>query len=279
MKKFYILVGVFVGVMTSALFVYALEENTSTRRIPDVGNVIKRQADSIRGKINEIRANFKTETTDERQELKTDTRNLRENLKTPRMELEQKREEFLEKIRIERDGLKDKIMEKREDLKDRLNKIKNQRKREIVERIDKSMDELNESMVNHFTQVLDKIEDVLKRAGEKVDMANERGVDVSSIEPLINEAIKAIGQAREAVSFQAGKTYTIEIVDEEGLKNKVGEARQSLRNDLKVVQDTIKNAHEAVRNIIIALSRIQNPTPTSLPQASPSVSVEPDLSQ
>ncbi|PIR42132.1 MAG: hypothetical protein COV30_00050 [Candidatus Yanofskybacteria bacterium CG10_big_fil_rev_8_21_14_0_10_37_15] len=279
MKKFYILVGVFVGVMTSALFVYALEENTSTRRIPDVGNVIKRQADSIRGKINEIRANFKTETTDERQELKTDTRNLRENLKTPRMELEQKREEFLEKIRIERDGLKDKIMEKREDLKDRLNKIKNQRKREIVERIDKSMDELNERMVNHFTQVLDKIEDVLKRAGEKVDMANERGVDVSSIEPLINEAIKAIGQAREAVSFQAGKTYTIEIVDEEGLKNKVGEARQSLRNDLKVVQDTIKNAHEAVRNIIIALSRIQNPTPTSLPQASPSVSVEPDLSQ
>ncbi|MEW5805116.1 MAG: hypothetical protein AB1721_00065 [Patescibacteria group bacterium] len=173
-----------------------------------------------------------------------------------RNQIQQRQEEFRAQIQENRAELKTYIEEKRVALKEQLQNIRDERKQAIVERIDQRIDELNQRMTNHFLAVLEKLETVLERIGSRADKAEANGLDVSAVRSAITEAEQAIAAARTAVAEQSGKTYLINITDEENLKADVGQARQALAEDLKAVREVIKSAHDAVRRAAVALAQI-----------------------
>src|SRR3990167_5119704 len=214
---------------------------------------------NIRENAQEKRQEVRAYAQETREEIRIRTREATEVFKE---ELEQKREELKINVEQKREELKTRIETKREDLKKRLEKVKDERKKQAVERIDKQMDELNDRLLKHYLSVLDKLSDVLVRISERTDRAEERGVDVAAVRTAIDEANRAISAAKTAIETQSGKTYTIQVNTEEGLKNDVGRARQALHNDLAAVRLVIKAAHEAVRQAATTLAQLPRPTPT-----------------
>lgn len=282
MKKSYPLVAILILVSTLMLVSVVRAEEGPT----GVKNEVKQKTDEVRTQVKtqikdtrkEIKTNIKTQREDaknaieaERELIKKRAEASKEDIKARAEELKERKKEFEEKVREEKKQLAERIKEKRTELKGNLEKIKDERKKQIVERVDKQMDELNARMVKHLIEVLDKIEGVLNRASERTERAKAAGTNVSVVVAAIDQAVNAIREARAAIEAQAGKTYTMNVTDEATLKNRVGEARQSLRKDLKVVQDAVKAAHDAVRKMVVALAQLPKPSsntstsPTSAP--------------
>jgi len=281
----YIISSVLVGVLAVGSLAFA-EEGTSGSSPsispkPTMKVQAREQKDQLRQDTKNARDNLKNEAEDARERLKKKAETRREQLKQKaeamREDVKKHREEFNEAIKTKKEALKDEIEAKREKLKTNLEKIKDGRKKETVERIDQRMDALNEKMMEHFSNVLDKLEEMLVRIGERSDkVAAERGLDVSAVREVIEKAKTVIASARIALTTQSGKTYTIKITDEKSLKADVGKARQALGDDLAIVKDTVKATHSAVRDAAVALAQLADknkispsPDSTSSPQASP----------
>ena len=262
MKKSHIISVVVVAALLFGGWVSAEESNTGT----GVRGNVQEKRQEVRTNVKEKRQEVRTNVQETRDEIKARTREATEAFKK---ETEQKREELKTKVEQKREELKTKVETKREDLKKRLEKVKDERKKQAVERIDKQIDELNDRLLKHYLSVLDKLGGVLVKISERADKAEERGVDVAAVRTAIDKANSAISAARAAVETQSGKTYTIQVSTEEGLKNDVGRARQTLHNDLAAVRLVVKAAHEAVRQTATTLAQLPRPTPTPEATASP----------
>jgi len=227
--------------------------------------------EEVRGEIRDVRDEFQQSTTDARENLQSDVTAIRDQARILREgdteAFRAKQEEFAEGIRQAKDNfrstleakraeLKGRIDAKRAELKERLRQIKDERKRLAVERIDQRIDALNERVLSHYTDVLEKIEEALSRVSSRSDKAEVNGLDVSAVRPMISEAESVIAASRSAIELQADKTYSIEINEEDTLRIDVGETRKAVHADLSNVRDTVRSAHDAVRRVAVALAQI-----------------------
>lgn len=197
---------------------------------------------------------IRVKAQEQKDQLKQDVKNVRNDVKE---DIKKRKEEFNNTVKEKRTELDNEIKTKREELKVRLEKIKDERKKQTVERIDQRIDALNEKMMKHFSDVLDKLERMLVRISERADKASlEKGLDVSSVRSAIDKANTAIASARLAIEAQSGKTYAIKVTTESTLKIDVGKARQALNADLAKVRDLVKAAQSAVKDAAVALAQI-----------------------
>ncbi len=217
-----------------------------------------RTREEVRTKVQEKRQEVRVNAQETREEIRVRTREATEAFKK---ETEQRKEELKTRVEQKREELKTRVETKREELKQRLEKVKDERKKQAVERIDRQMDELNDRLLKHYLSVLGKLSDVLVRISARADRAEEKGVDVAAVRTAIDVANSAIAAARSAIETQSGKTYTVQVSTEEGLKNDVGTARQALHNDLAMVRSVVKAAHESVRQVATTLAQLPRPTP------------------
>ena len=173
-----------------------------------------------------------------------------------RSEIMEMRDDFKTRMDAEKAELQGEIQDKREALRAQLQKVKDERRREVVERIDVRLDELNARMLDHFSNVLDGLEDVLERIASRADKAEGRGLDVSTVRTAITDALSSITSARSAVQVQAGKTCIVTVTTENNLRVDVGKARKCLHDNLTVVREAVKAAKEAVRKAATTLAQI-----------------------
>ncbi|MDP3731180.1 MAG: hypothetical protein Q8R34_01650 [bacterium] len=226
---------------------------------------VKTRVQERKTEVKETRDAIKTEIKTTRDAVKAEVKDTREQMKV-------QREEFNVQIKEKRQALQDQIKEKREALKERLQIVKDERKKAVVEKLDQRLDALNEKMTNHFSETLKKMDDLLVRIGERANQAEERGVDVSAVRSAITSASASIEASRAAIAVQAGKTYTITITSETGLRQDVGVVRQQLNQALRAVHATVISARESVRKAATTLAQLPKPTPS--PSPSPEVEIE-----
>ncbi|OGN17332.1 MAG: hypothetical protein A3C88_01630 [Candidatus Yanofskybacteria bacterium RIFCSPHIGHO2_02_FULL_50_12] len=247
------------------------EEPTPTHGSKPVRQTVK---PAIRKEVQDIKKETQNTVREIKTEAKQDIRAIKEERKVDpqavRADLEEKRKELKSQIETKRKEAQTRIKAKEAELKERLTKIKDERKVEAVKKIDKNIDALNQRMLNHFANSLEKLSSILNRIAERASKAETAGADVSTVRADIDAATNAIAKAKEAIAAQAGKTYTIEVATEEGLKQAVQRARQALHADLKVVKDSVKAAGEAVRKAAVDLGKVPRQSPTNSPQATPS---------
>lgn len=195
--------------------------------------------------------------------LKANAIKNKEELEEKRQELkkqmEQKREELRQQIEQKRQEIESQIEAKKEELRNKLAKIRDENKKQAVERIYNEITALNKRMTDHYLDVLDRLEKVLENIGSRAAKAEINGVDVSGVKTAISNATSAIEDARAKVKIQASKVYPVPtITSENKLKNDVGKIRELLHNDLKIVSDAVIKARDAVKNAAHTLNSIPN---------------------
>lgn len=260
-----------------ALFVFAQDATISPSHMPN-REEIKQGREEMRKEKKENKEEKKEMRKDAKEEMKEKKETMKQEMKSRKEELkqnmEEKREELKQRLEHKREELKDKIEVKREELKEHLKTIKDERKKQVVEKIDKSLDALNDKMTKHFLNVLEKLEDILARISERTDKAENNGIDVSSVDTAITSAQAAIDSAKTAVETQAGKTYTLTIGIEDKLRVDVEKARKALHADLKTVYEIVKKARDAVHEAARAFAKAHG---RDLPQSSPTISPSPTV--
>lgn len=144
----------------------------------------------------------------------------------------------------------------RAELQTKLAKIRDANKVRLVEKIDGSVADLNKRTTDHYLNVLDQINSVLTRVIAKTDKVQTEGKDVAVVRAKITLAQTAIASAKTKVQAQAAKTYTINVTTDATLKRAVQTVRKALHDDLVLVRDAVRAAHEAVKQAIVALANL-----------------------
>lgn len=159
------------------------------------------------------------------------------------------------------------IKAKREEVKAHIEGIKDAAKKRIAERIQQRLTKINDDRTAHFAKLLDKLSQILDKIAARTSIAKENNKDVVSIESAITSAQTSISNAQTSVETQAGKTYMLEVSNEEQARGEVQNVKEQLRIDLNLTRDVVKAAHDAVKNVFQAIKIV-----TGEKEATPSVS-------
>lgn len=140
-----------------------------------------------------------------------------------------------------REETKAKALERRAQFKTQLQKIKDQRKKALAERIDTKLAEINKKQTTKYLEVLTKLQTFL-------DKIKQSTTD-QKVLANITIAQTAIDGAKAAIKIQEAKIYTMEITDDTTLKTNAGAALSLLREDLTIAHDLIVNAKQAMQEL------------------------------
>ena len=207
----------------------------------------------LRENAQTIREETRAKTEAVKVETRTAVQNTRKEVEAKREELkkqlEAKRIEAKERVEAAREEAKTRVKAAREELKKRVEQIKDERKKATATRLDEQMNRLNERWTTHFTNVLDRLDDILGKIQVRLDKAASLGKDVSAVKTAIDAAKAAIASARTAVEAQAKKDYTITFTSEEQLRTAFKAAKDQLHKDLTALRDgAVKSSRDAVQN-------------------------------
>ena len=203
------------------------------------------------------------------EETSTDSASPRSTSRNTLEETRRVRKDALQIIREERKKALEEAKTRREEFKNKVGEIRDQRKKEVVERIDENIGKHNEKWIEHWNKVLSRLSEILAKIKTRTDKAASEGKDVTDVNSAISEADAAITAAQSALDAQAGKTYVIEITDEENLGENVSAVVRKFKTDIKGVQEKVKAARQAVHDAFKALKSILKPEETGTPSPTP----------
>ena len=177
----------------------------------------------------------------------------------------------LQEIQQIRSQAQDQIRQIRTEMMTKIDAIKDQVKRTAADRIVARLDHVNQVWTDHFTNVLDKLEDILKKVQSRADKAQANGQDVSAVNIAVQNAESKIVAARSAVADQAKKTYIVDPTKLPGatssttsqnsliskLRDQFKLLRDQLLKDLTTLRDgAMKDARNSVQDAASALSQV-----------------------
>lgn len=147
-------------------------------------------------------------------------------------------------------AIKERVATKEAALKARLGAFKDKKKAEVVDRLNKNLNNINKKMTEQMLKHLDRITAILTKLESRVNSAKPDVKDVTAAKEAIADAKSVIDSATEAVKVQAEKDYTITVSSETKAKGDVQKVREQLHADLKAVRQMVVDAKQAVANAI-----------------------------
>lgn len=171
-------------------------------------------------------------------------------------EAEARKETLKETIDAKREATKDIIAAEEKDLKTKLNQFKNDKNKQVAEKVNNSLNQVNKRAVDRFTKNINEFDRLLVNITTRAEKASVMGNNVDGVMTEIKNARLAISVARESISVQAEKVYSVNITTEKNFSNDLRVARNLLNADLKVVEEKIKASRVAVQNALAELNKI-----------------------
>lgn len=147
-------------------------------------------------------------------------------------------------------AIREKIASKEAALKLRLEAFKDKRKAQIAERVNTSLNKINQNQTSQMLKHLDKMSAILGKLEARVNQAKPDIKDPQVARTAIAEAKAAIASASAAVSTQAENDYTIEVSTESKIRQDAQAQREKLHTDLKSVRQLVIDAKQKVANAI-----------------------------
>lgn len=206
---------------------------------------------------NETKRNeFRNEVKGIRDEVKVNLEENKTQLEAMIRSVKEKREEFKTEFEASKEQAKLKIAEMKINFKESLKKIKDENKRISAEKIVDIIQGLNTKLTDNLSEKIKQIENVLVSIESRISKAESKGLDVSRVKIEVEKAKSAIALARNSISTQSSKVYTVNITDEAGLRAEMKKLRDTFSKDIKAVYVIVKSAHTAVRNTATTLAKI-----------------------
>lgn len=192
-----------------------------------------------------------TYPTGTRREQVQDRRSaMRDNTQELREQHASKAAERREAIRVRLAEHRELMASKAAELRQRLSQFRDQRKAKIVERINSTLNMINEKRTETMRKHLERMSEILDKLQDRVENKVAQGKDGTAANDAIASASAAIASASAAVDAQSIKDYTIEVSSESGVKADAKEARDQLHEDLQAVRKLVVDAKQAVANAI-----------------------------
>lgn len=236
------------------------------KKLQEVKHEIEEARKETRSEVKNIREKALKETREAREDLYDEVKTLRQGVPASstvimvtqemKREIEERREEFKLQFEDRKNEVKQKIEVEKLRLNEKLKTIKDERKKQTVQKVNAEIQAINTRKLEHYSNVLNQIEEVLKKVGTRVDNAAARGIEVGAVRTNMVAVQTAITTARAAIVTQSTKVYTVTVTTEGKLKNDTGVTRKALQNDLSVVQNLVKAAHEALRKAAVSLAQV-----------------------
>lgn len=189
-----------------------------------------------------------------------------------KQELSQKKAEFQTAVQGIREKMQSEIKAKETELKTQVKKIKDIAKQQAVQKMYANLNDMNKRMTDQFVKSLNQLADVLDKIKSRTAKAQAAGtggtggIDIKTVQTAIANAENAIALARTAVQSQAGKAYSITVQSDTSAKLDVSKVRDNLKKDLKIAQDAVKSAREAVHTAATTLGKIQRVDEAKTPE-------------
>lgn len=197
------------------------------------------------------------------QEEKVRFQQYRQEVKEDRMEFKAsksaQRQSFLQTIKQTRLAAQAKFVIDRQAFQEKLQGIRDERKHQLVERIQNKMTMINTNRITIMSQKLEKLSTILATIQTKTKAASDAGKNTTTVDTTIINAESAITAAKTAIAAQAGKQYTITLTATEGaaLKMDVSTTAKELRTDMQSTHALMLAAKQAVLQAAQTLSAIQ----------------------
>ncbi len=204
----------------------------------------------------------------EREQARNDFKNMLKNIRIDK-------ETAAKELQLRRKEAIDTYKEEREQFKVKLETIKDQKKKVIVEKLDAGLSERNKNWVDHWTNVLTKLSDILARIKSRADKAQAAGHDIGSVNAAIQAAEDAITSAQTAINNQASKDYVVNISTEKNLGQGVKTTLSQFKTDTKAVLEKVTAAREAVKKALLALVAVKGVDDDLGPTSTPAGTIEP----
>lgn len=144
----------------------------------------------------------------------------------------------------------------REEFRTKLDSIRDEKKKAIVDRVDKRIAQINTNRTGIMTRHLTKIEEILNRIEVRALEAEKNGKDIIAVKTAITSARTAITSAKTTIATQAAKTYVIDITTEANLGSAVSSVRTAFAKDLQTAHQTVVTARKSVRDVLTALAKV-----------------------
>lgn len=171
--------------------------------------------------------------------------------------------------------LKDKTSEARDDFKAKVSAIKDEKKKQIINNLDLRIGTINTNRTNEMTKILERLTTVLGKISTKEAALKSEGKNTTKLAADITSAQSAIDAAKQAVTEQAAKTYTMNITTDTALKSAASTTIQQFMTDMKAVRTKVLAAQQAVVKAYKDLGQLMGVTPTPSPSVTATVTPTP----
>lgn len=158
------------------------------------------------------------------------------------------------KERVE--AIKEEKEQRIEEFKEKIALIKDERKKALVEKITEKITNSNTRLTTKMSAALERLSSILKNLSEKAAALKANGKDTSALEEAISQAEAAVAEAKSAVTAQAEKEYSADLIDDPTLKNTIGKMVSQFRKDLRDTHKKVVAARQAISKAISELARI-----------------------
>lgn len=147
------------------------------------------------------------------------------------------------------------IEQHRENLKTRLETFKDQRKNNIILRLDSKIASISSRRTERMGNAVDKLDKLLDTIKNKAENIN--GCDKSELSDTILLAEEAVSSASAAIDAQINKTYTIDTTSEETAFDNIGQTIKLLTEDLRNTHKYVQEAKLAVVKAAVDLRKLK----------------------
>jgi len=171
-----------------------------------------------------------------------------------------------ESIKALRQEQKEEIAQRREAFKEQVTKIKDEAKKEIVERIYNKIADINTKQTEQMNTVLQRLTVILTHIEERTQIAETNGENTTAVKAAITSAKSALTTAQSKIDEQAAKTYTATITTDNALRNVIGNMVVRFRTDMTNTRKYVLDARESVvqaRRELMKLKGENNSSATS----------------
>jgi len=172
-------------------------------------------------------------------------------------QLNQQRNAFRMEIRSRFLNRQQLLEKAREQFRTQLQNIQDEKKRQIISRIEQNLNNLNKKIVDQLSLRLDRFEDLLAKITSRVEKMEDEGLVVTEPRGAIETTQANIDSLREVLLQQAEKVYVPQVVSESGLRIAAGTSYQELRGDIKVINDKLVAIKKEIANILHLLAQIK----------------------
>lgn len=199
---------------------------------------------------------FKNEIEDAKDEFEVKKEEHKNAIESMIQNVKEKREEFKTELESKKEEIKTKIESIKANFKEDLKNVKDENKKIAAEKIMDNVQLLNTKLTTNLSEKIEKIENVLISIESRITKAQSKGLDVSSVLPMVEKAKEAITNARDAISSQSTKVYEVNITGEATLKTEMKNLKEEFKKDINDVKEKVKLAFTAVKDTADALAKI-----------------------